>query len=113
MGTDCNHVRSCDAMGSVYYLLFFTPFCSGLHSGQYLYTERTCNSCGNWLVPYTSPFAFRFRGQPNTLEMEPFNGALHGVDDNGQYINIPNIALTSSLSQPIISPNDTCVPQIK
>ena len=28
-------------------------------------------------------------------------------------INNPNSTLTSSLSQPIISPNDTCIPQLK
>ena len=28
-------------------------------------------------------------------------------------VNNPNSTLTSSLSQPIISPNDTCIPQLK
>ena len=125
-------------------LLFFTPFWSGLHSGQYLHTDIHMNNsvkygCQRWgkhcleknfkmpslitflisskdfnvqvlashLVRLFLPFSFWFRCQPYTLEVKPFYRTLLGTANSVVTITTI-ITLTSSLSHPIISPNDTC-----
>lgn len=79
-----------------------------------IHTLAECRLSLDWLVLaalcalWTVPLAFGFRGQIYTLEMEPFYWTLDVKISSHTGHRLKSYTLTSSLSQPIISPNETC-----